>query len=54
LKGCGPLSAAKIVAETAGVERLRTDAKFARLAGVPPPPRASGSATGSIAAAIVS
>jgi transposase len=42
LKGCGALSAAKIVAETAGVKRLGTDAKFARLAGVAPVPASSG------------
>ncbi len=42
LEGCGALSAAKIVAETAGVKRLGTDAKFARLAGVAPIPASSG------------
>lgn len=42
LEGCGALSAAKIVAETAGVKRLDTDAKFARLAGVAPIPASSG------------
>ena len=42
LPGCGPLTAAKIVAETAGVERFATDAKLARLAGVAPVPASSG------------
>jgi transposase len=45
LEGCGALSAAKIVAETAGVKRLGTDAKFARLAGVAPIPASSGKRT---------
>ena len=42
LPGCGPLSAAKIIAETAGAERFSSDAKFARLAGVAPIPASSG------------
>jgi transposase len=42
LEGCGPLTAAKLIAETAGAERLATDAKFARLAGVAPVPASSG------------
>ena len=42
LPGCGPLSAAKLLAETAGVERFSTDAKLARLAGVAPIPASSG------------
>jgi transposase len=42
LVGCGPLSAAKILAETAGVERFGSDAKLARLAGVAPIPASSG------------
>jgi len=42
LPGCGPLTAAKIVAETAGVERFSSDAKLARLAGVAPIPASSG------------
>jgi transposase len=40
--GCGPLSAAKVLAETAGVERFDSDAKLARLAGVAPIPASSG------------
>ncbi len=40
--GCGPLSATKLVAETAGVEWFGSDAKLARLAGVAPIPASSG------------
>lgn len=42
LAGCGSLTAAKIIAETAGVERFGSDAKLARLAGVAPIPASSG------------
>ena len=42
LPGCGPLTAAKLVAETAGVKRFSSDAKLARLAGVAPIPASSG------------
>jgi len=42
LPGCGALTAAKLVAETAGVERFSSDAKLARLAGVAPIPASSG------------
>jgi transposase len=42
LKGCGVLTAAKLVAETAGAGRFASDAKFARLAGVAPVPASSG------------
>lgn len=42
LEGCGALTAAKLIAETAGARRLPTDAKFARLAGVAPIPASSG------------
>jgi transposase len=42
LEGCGALTAAKLIAETAGVERIASDAKFARLAGVAPIPASSG------------
>lgn len=44
--GCGDLSAAKIVAETAGVERFPTEAAFARFAGVAPEPAWSGKTEG--------
>jgi transposase len=36
------LTAAKLLAETAGARRLHSDAKFARLAGVAPVPASSG------------
>ena len=42
LAGCGALTAAKLLAETAGAKRLASDAKFARLAGVAPIPASSG------------
>jgi len=42
LEGCGALTAAKLIAETAGAKRLASDAKFARLAGVAPIPASSG------------
>lgn len=42
LKGCGVLTAAKLVAETAGAKRFASEAKFARLAGVAPVPASSG------------
>jgi transposase len=42
LHGCGALTAAKLIAETAGAKRLESDAKFARLAGVAPVPASSG------------
>ena len=42
LPGCGTLTTAKILAETAGVERFSSDAKLARLAGVAPIPASSG------------
>jgi transposase len=40
--GCGPLTAAKLIGEIAGVERFSTDAKLARTAGVAPLPVSSG------------
>jgi transposase len=42
MAGCGTLTAAKLIAETAGVERFASDAKLARLAGVAPIPASSG------------
>jgi len=42
LPGCGVLTAAKLLAETAGADRFATDAKLARLAGVAPIPASSG------------
>jgi transposase len=40
--GCGPLTAAKLIGETAGIERFATDAKYARSAGSAPIPASSG------------
>ena len=42
LPGCGPLTAAKLIAETAGVGRFRSEACFAMHAGVAPVPASSG------------
>ncbi len=44
--GCGELSAAKIVAETAGIGRFKSEAAFARHAGVAPIPNWSGNKAG--------
>ena len=38
LQGCGPLSAAKLVAETAGIDRFRSRSAFARWNGTAPIP----------------
>jgi len=38
LPGCGPLTAAKLVGETAGIERFRSAAAFARYDGTAPVP----------------
>lgn len=40
--GCGALTAAALIGRTAGAERFRTDAQFARQAGVAPIPASSG------------
>lgn len=40
--GCGPLTAAKLIAEIAGAARFQTDAKLARHAGIAPLPASSG------------
>ena len=42
LPGCGPLTAAKLVGETAGIGRFRSAAAFARLNGTAPVPVWSG------------
>jgi transposase len=42
ITGCGALTAAKLIAETAGIERFSSDAKLARIAGVAPIPVSSG------------
>jgi transposase len=41
-RGCGPLTAAKLVGEIAGADRFTTDAKVARTAGTAPIPASSG------------
>jgi transposase len=41
-RGCGVLTAAKLIGEIAGVQRFATDAKLARLAGSAPIPASSG------------
>jgi transposase len=40
--GCGPLTAAILIGQTAGAERFHSDAHFARMAGVAPIPVSSG------------
>jgi len=45
LPGVGPLTAAKLIAEIAGIERFPTPAKLARLAGIAPIPASSGNRT---------
>jgi transposase len=42
MPGCGPLTAAKLVAEVAGIERFKSDAQLAMLAGVAPLDASSG------------
>ena len=42
LPGVGVLTAAKLISEIAGIERFRTEAKLARLAGIAPIPASSG------------
>jgi transposase len=42
LPGVGALTAAKLIAEIAGIERFRSPAKLARLAGIAPIPASSG------------
>jgi transposase len=44
-RGCGPLTAAKLVGEIAGADRFATDAKVARAAGTAPIPASSGNRT---------
>jgi transposase len=41
-RGCGPLTAAKLIGEIAGADRFRTDAKLARTGGAAPIPASSG------------
>jgi transposase len=44
-QGCGPIVAAILIGHTAGVERFRSDASFALLAGAAPIPCSSGKRT---------
>jgi len=46
IPGCGPLTAAKIVGETAGVDRFRSKDAYARHNGTAPVPASSGTGTG--------
>jgi transposase len=48
LPGCGELTAAKLVGETAGVTRFKSAAAFARHAGVAPIPVWSGNTAGRV------
>lgn len=48
LPGCGELTAAKLIAETAGVTRFRTEAAFARHSGAAPIPVWSGNTAGRV------
>lgn len=48
LVGCGPLSAAKLVGEAAGITRFATEAKFARHSGIAPIPVSSGTSHGRV------
>jgi transposase len=44
-RGCGVLTAAKLIGEIAGIQRFASDAKLARLAGSAPIPASSGHTT---------
>jgi transposase len=46
--GCGPLMAAKIIGETAGITRFSTESKYAQYCGVAPVPNWSGSTMGRV------
>jgi transposase len=48
LPGCGELTAAKLLAETAGVARFKSEPAFARHAGVAPIPVWSGNTSGRV------
>jgi transposase len=41
-RGCGPLTAAKLIGEIAGADRFATDAKLARTSGAAPIPASTG------------
>jgi transposase len=44
-RGCGPLTAAKLIGEIAGADRFSTDAKLARTSGTAPIPASTGQTT---------
>ena len=48
MPGCGELTAAKLVGESAGVTRFKSEAAFARHAGVAPVPVWSGNTRGRV------
>lgn len=48
LPGCGELTAAKLVAETAGINRFKSEAAFARHSGAAPIPVWSGNTAGRV------
>jgi transposase len=48
MPGCGPLTAAKLVGESAGITRFKSEAAFARHAGIAPIPVWSGSTAGRV------
>ncbi len=48
MPGCGPLTAAKLVGEAAGITRFKSEAAFARHAGIAPIPVWSGSTAGRV------
>jgi transposase len=48
MPGCGELTAAKLIGETAGVTRFKSEAAFARHAGVAPVPVWSGNTAGRV------
>lgn len=50
LPGCAELTAAKLIAETANMDRFRSEAAFARYAGLAPVPQWSGSTEGRMCA----
>ncbi|MGJ6127270.1 IS110 family transposase [Mycolicibacterium sp. Y3] len=48
IPGCAELTAAKLIAEAANMDRFRSEAAFARYTGVAPLPLSSGSTTGRV------
>ena len=46
--GCGELTAAKVIGETANVSRFKSEAAFARYIGVAPLPHSSGATAGHV------